>query len=109
MDFSVSGADELDALSAWFACQVRHEAQARLVAVDSAGRVHEPADEPAMFLPAMLGHIVMTSVRFPGLKSSELKELRIQVRPYHWIEFRNIALHPGQRTRVEVVEYSGGS
>ena len=34
----------------------------------------------------------------------EVKEFRFQVRPYRWVEFRNVSLEPGRRTQVEIVD-----
>ncbi len=34
---------------------------------------------------------------------SSIQEFRLQVRPYHWVEFQGISLQPGQKTRVTVV------
>lgn len=40
---------------------------------------------------------------FRGLLPSSIKEFKFQVRPYDWVEFRNVSLQPGQRTSVTVV------
>ena len=40
---------------------------------------------------------------FLGLLLSSIKEFRFQVRPYYWVEFDNVSLHPGQMTNVTVV------
>ncbi|MGD0899700.1 MAG: protein kinase, partial [Thermoguttaceae bacterium] len=40
---------------------------------------------------------------FEGLPLSSINEFRLQARPYAWVEFRNVSLHPGQRTDVQVV------
>jgi hypothetical protein len=33
---------------------------------------------------------------------STIKEFRLQVRPYHWVEFQDVSLQPGWRTAVQV-------
>jgi hypothetical protein len=40
---------------------------------------------------------------FEGLASSSIKELRFQVRPYYWVEFKYVSLQPGRNTEVTVV------
>jgi hypothetical protein len=40
---------------------------------------------------------------FRDLPLSSIKEFRFQVRPYHWVEFKNVALQSGRKTNVEVV------
>jgi hypothetical protein len=37
------------------------------------------------------------------LPFSSIKELRLQIRPCHWVEFHNISLQSGQKTEVQVV------
>jgi len=37
------------------------------------------------------------------LPLSSIKELRLQVRPCHWVEFHHISLQYGQKTEVRVV------
>lgn len=34
---------------------------------------------------------------------SSIKEFRLQVRPYDWVEFKNVSLQSGQKTDVKVV------
>lgn len=40
---------------------------------------------------------------FRGLPLSSIKEFRLQVRPYHCVEFDNISLQPGCKAQVRVV------
>ncbi len=42
---------------------------------------------------------------FRGLLLASISELRFQVRPYDWVEFRNVSLRPGQKTDVKVVSF----
>jgi hypothetical protein len=37
-----------------------------------------------------------------ALSLSSIKELRLQVRPYHWVEFYNISLQSGKKAEVKV-------
>ena len=41
------------------------------------------------------------------LPLSSIKELRLQVSPYDWVEFRNVSLRPGQKTLVTVIPLDG--
>lgn len=43
---------------------------------------------------------------FQGLQPSSIKEFRYQVRPFEWVEFKNVSLRPGQETNVEVPPYN---
>jgi len=38
---------------------------------------------------------------------ARIKELRLQKRKYHWVEFDNVSLQPGRHTQVEVVDAVG--
>jgi hypothetical protein len=40
---------------------------------------------------------------FRDLPLSAIMELRFQVRPYYWVEFKNVALQSGQKTDMKVV------
>jgi hypothetical protein len=40
---------------------------------------------------------------FHDLPLSSIKEFRLQVRPYYWVEFQNVSLQSGQKTDVKVV------
>jgi hypothetical protein len=40
---------------------------------------------------------------FRGLRPSSITELRYQVRPFVWVEFKNVSLQPGEKTEVVVV------
>lgn len=45
------------------------------------------------------------SAVFRNLPVSSISELRFQVRPYDWVEFKNVSLHPGKKTQVDVVSF----
>jgi RND family efflux transporter MFP subunit len=78
--------------------RMHFEWNARLVAVDSDGKEH------ALGLAQhSAGDISNAAAVFNGLPLSSVKEFQLQVRPYYWITFRNIALQPGQKTDVQVV------
>jgi len=40
---------------------------------------------------------------FHDLPLSSIKEFRLQVRPYYWVEFKNVSLKSGQKTDVTIV------
>ncbi|MFV1967739.1 MAG: hypothetical protein ACC628_20095, partial [Pirellulaceae bacterium] len=66
----------------------------RLVAVANDGSEHA----------SLIGYIGNNGTAvFRGLPLSSIKEFKFQVRPYDWVEFKNVSLQPGQRTIVTVV------
>ncbi len=66
--------------------------QTRLVAIDDKGREYAPVRQSA----PSVDNIVQFSATFQNLPLKQIKEFRFQARPYHWVEFRNVALQPGQ-------------
>jgi hypothetical protein len=52
---------------------------------------------------------VSRTVVFADLPLSSIKEFRFQVRPYCWVEFKNVSLQSGQKTDVKVVSHSSES
>jgi hypothetical protein len=44
-----------------------------------------------------------TTATFTGLPLAKVKAFRFQVRPYCWVEFRNVSLNPGHQSWVGVV------
>jgi hypothetical protein len=44
---------------------------------------------------------------FPRLPVSSIQEVRFQVRPYYWVEFKNVSLQSGRKTHVQVVSSDG--
>jgi serine/threonine protein kinase len=99
-----------DGLSVTFGCQLRWNGEPRVVAVDTEGNVHEPTWQwvpgaaLAPFGAKLTGIPVSGKVLFPGMVPSQLKELRFQIQPYRWVEFRDVSLEPGSHTHVEVVD-----
>ena len=93
-----------------FNSPLRWNGIARLVAVDAGGKVHEPVWPPGGVYPVlsalreMMGLRVSNSLTFPGLDVAQLRELRLQIQPYLWTEFRNVALQPGHKTQVEIMD-----
>jgi predicted Ser/Thr protein kinase/type II secretory pathway pseudopilin PulG len=77
-----------------------HDWDPYVTAVDDEGKIHEvsnfsgaSSDNPGW------GQL---QAEFAGLKLSDVREFRFALRPFHWIEFRNISLQPGYRTALEV-------
>jgi hypothetical protein len=84
---------------------MKRDWEARLVAVDQAGNLHEPAN-PIVYTysPLLVNARAGGYTTFPRLRSHQVKRFVFQVRPYRWVEFRNVSLVPGQKTQVEVTE-----
>lgn len=49
------------------------------------------------------GHVRQITQSFKDLSIKDVKEFRLQTRPYEWVEFRNVSLRPGRRTDVQVI------
>ncbi len=62
----------------------------RVIVIDQAGNIHKPSRMSA----SCVAGIRQTTVHFRDLKLEDLKELRFQVRPYEWVEFKDVALEP---------------
>jgi len=75
-------------------CTVNHpEWELRLVAVDQERKEHA----------SRLGSVGKSYIAFfQALPLSSIKEFRLQLRPYSWVEFKNVSLHRGRKTKVEV-------
>lgn len=73
----------------------------RVVAVTSDGSEHASSIQGAH---SGLDGNEGTAV-FGDLRLYSIEELRLQVRPYHGVEFHNISLRPGQKTQVRVVSF----
>jgi beta-lactamase regulating signal transducer with metallopeptidase domain len=70
----------------------------RLVALDRDGREHTSALKGGV----SGRNARLLSVRFPGLALAQVKEFRFQTRPFQRIEFRNVSLHRGQKSKIEI-------
>jgi beta-lactamase regulating signal transducer with metallopeptidase domain len=71
--------------------------QFRVVAVDKEGNIH--------FSGAGSGgtdNLRFTTGSFHNLERDQLEEYRFEVRPYEWVEFKDVSLRPGTKTQVEV-------
>jgi hypothetical protein len=73
--------------------------QAELVLVDSAGKEWFPTGRSE----SGEGLCHLTGI-CSGLKLSQIKEIYFRIRPYQYVEFRNVSLQPGMRTRLEIVD-----
>lgn len=97
-----------DGLDVSWAGPIRRDAEARLLAVDREGRLHEELEDRGGgvdigYLSKLVNHTVWGVSQFPGLTLEQLNELRIQIRTFHWIEFQQVSLQPGRRTKVTTV------
>jgi hypothetical protein len=95
--------DSPTGLSVAFTHSGKLDWDARLVAVDREGAVRE-SNRQLDSQTELLGpeSVIYNWAVFPDMDASHLKELRFQVRPYHWVEFENISLRTGQNTQIEV-------
>jgi predicted Ser/Thr protein kinase len=97
-------------LSVTFNCTLKWNGTPRLVAVDAEGKVHEPIGPSGESFPGLaapreaVGARVVSNLTFPGMDAIQLRELRLQIEPYLWTEFRNVSLQPDRQTQVEIVD-----
>lgn len=71
----------------------------RVVAVDNAGKEIPMSASMTTGTSAVRQLVVNAG----SLTANDVKSIRFQTRPFdQWIEFRNISLHPGQKTDVQV-------
>lgn len=70
----------------------------RVIAVDHAGKEITSGRSES----SGNGLVNQLSVYFLGKTVADLEGYRVQVRPYHWVEFRNVSLYPQQFSRVEI-------
>jgi serine/threonine-protein kinase len=71
----------------------------RIIAEDKEGREHVATDT---LLPAVADLAQLTAT-FHNLPLKQIKQFRLQARKWQWVEFRNVSLHAGLRTDVQVV------
>jgi hypothetical protein len=77
---------------------VRYPAwELRLAAIDHYGKEHVSS------LGGHGGDVSIDMAYFDKLPLSSIKEFHFQLRPYSWVEFKNVSLRAGQKTKVEVV------
>ena len=70
----------------------------RIVAVDNDSHLHLPDGDLQQSLRN--AHVLLASFR--GLKRAQIRSFLFQTRSVQHIEFRNVSLHPGQRTTFEI-------
>ena len=75
----------------------------RVVAVGKDGTVHQSSRTGSWGAQ----NLRLTTGSFPNL-SEGLPEFRFQVRPYEWVEFKDISLRAGQTSHVQVVTSESG-
>jgi hypothetical protein len=71
------------------------EWQMKVVAIDSRGQ--ESVTVSSRGSPGHEGQAGVWSYRFWRLPLTQVKEFRVMMRPIHWVEFRDIPLHPADR------------
>jgi hypothetical protein len=99
-----------EGLAVTFTCPLRWNGVPRLVALDDLGKAHEPEwpwGEVGNAPQEALGHRISSRLLFAGLDAAHLKELRFQIQPYVWAEFRNVSLVPDHHTEVQAVGVHG--
>jgi hypothetical protein len=83
---------------------IKYERQLRVVAIDKDGIEHAPQFGLTQdYNDERQGGKRFTHVEYPRLPLSSIKEFKIQVRPYYWVEFKNVSLQSGHKTEVQVV------
>jgi hypothetical protein len=75
----------------------RHR-EVRFVAVDAAGREHFAKIK---LTPHARGASLLMA-RFPNLPLESVELFRFESRPFQMVQFRDVSLHPGQKTNFEV-------
>ena len=80
--------------------------QVRIIAIDATGKEHVKAWGSGI---STLKEYRQLTATFRGVSLEQIREFRFQARPYHWVEFRNVSLQPGQKTDVRVVVDSAPS
>ena len=68
----------------------------RVVAIDKEGKLHTPGSGSIAS-----GKIDQHTASFRNLKLGQIEEFLYQVRPYQWVEFKNVSLRPGHKTDVQ--------
>lgn len=75
------------------------ERNLRLLAID-----HRDAEHLGKALDSRVNrNIVIQVLRFEDLQLDQVKLFRLQTQPAYQIEFRNVSLHPGLKTGVQVI------
>lgn len=81
--------------------QFWHAAAHRVIALDKKGGIHEAvnANSYRIGLPSIVRPAIFLQY---DMSLNEIDRFLWQSCPYEWIEFRNISLHPGQKTNVQI-------
>ena len=74
------------------------DADRRIVAVDANGKVYTASSTDA---PSVT-NISQLTATFQNLKRDDVREFRMQVRPYQWVVFEGVSLQPGVTTSPHV-------
>jgi beta-lactamase regulating signal transducer with metallopeptidase domain len=69
----------------------------RVIAIDKDGKIHTTGQGGSV----SSGKIHQLTSNFGNLKLEQIKEFQYQIRPYQWVEFKNVSLKPGHETDVE--------
>ncbi len=80
------------------------EFETRMAAVNADGTI-VPLESSRM---SVSGGIRRGMTSFTKEEFANIKEFQLQRREYQWVEFRNVSLVPGHRTRVEIADAETG-
>ncbi len=69
----------------------------RIIAIDKNGQIHTTRDGGSV----SSGKVLQRTSHFRNLNIEQIKEFQYQVRPFQWVEFKNVSLKPGHKTDVE--------
>jgi hypothetical protein len=70
----------------------------RVVAIDNDGQTHTPQGQSSL----ASNDLDQITVEFRDMQLKDIKEFQFQVRPYEWVEFKNVSLKPGFKTDVQI-------
>jgi hypothetical protein len=69
----------------------------RIIAIGNNGQIHTTHEGGSV----SSGKILQRTSHFRKLKLDQVKEFQYQVRPFQWVEFKNVSLKPGHKTDVK--------
>jgi beta-lactamase regulating signal transducer with metallopeptidase domain len=69
----------------------------RVVAVDKDGKIYTTSHGSVAS-----GKIDQLTASFRNLRLEQIEEFQYQVRPYHWVVFKDVSLRPGRKTDVQL-------
>ena len=73
--------------------------QTRVTAVGKDGQEHSASSSSA----SGAAGFYLLSAMFSNLSLKDIAVFRLESRPYKWVEFHNVSLHPGHKTQVTAV------